>query len=151
MITGHNITSFLKILTGQGPADYDATALTNFIATTKWKPEPSIFIDSMFEGFRSYTSSHTKEQTRELYQKHLKSVTVYNKSVSLDEDEVVPMYWSAGLITDPDFVKDTRLYMYSRAMGRNIQLAPLSFFPASIISSVMRSYDHLSAGQNYTG
>ena len=151
MLSGHNIGSYMKVLTGQGPCEYEATALVNFIATTSWKPDAASLTSYSFEGFTSYTSSHSKEVTRELYRKHLNTVLVNGEPFVLDEDELVPFYWSAGLITDPEFARDTRLYMYSRCMGNNIQLFTLSFFPAWMISGVMRSYAHLSCGQTYTG
>ena len=77
--------------------------------------------------------------------------------VHLEPDELIPFYWSAGLIVDPMFikyyigVKDTKYYIDSRKMRSNIHLGLLDWLSPSIAESLMTSYTHFSEGQRYIG
>ncbi len=67
----------------------------------------------------------------------------------LDDSELTPFYWSAGLITHPDFIQETRQYIDKKNMHKNIHLGILSNFSAWFLKRMMGVYVTLSSGQTY--
>jgi hypothetical protein len=107
------------------------SAITDFLITSNWRPDsddniygtkhhPSFnAIDALtFTGFLSIPMNHSTDFIRQLYQSsdatlcHESTFININKLPvdSIPALELTPFYWSAGLITHPSIVSDTREY-----------------------------------------
>jgi hypothetical protein len=65
--------------------------------------------------------------------------------------ELAPLYWSAGLITHPEFVPDTKAYMKDKKLNNNKHLAALKYLGPSTLRRVLANYATLAEGQVYCG
>lgn len=71
---------------------------------------------------------------------------------SPEDGHYIPLLWSAGLITHPDFAHLTRHYQKKFCLERNKHLWPLAYFfwtESSLVWS-LEAYRHFSKGQAYT-
>ena len=126
-IWGHNVNNLTRLFTGQSPMGeaYNATHISNFICTTKWIPE---LIDiSTSYGYHHFQCSHKKSETISIYEAAAKEVDVYGKKVTVEADELIPFYWSAGLLVDKHFIRYTKHYQKSRKLGNNVFLKAFSW------------------------
>jgi hypothetical protein len=154
-IHGHNINQLVRLVTGSSPDNYSATALSGVLATVKkWKPSVICMRACKRLDFMKFKRSPAKEDIRNYYRNSAKSQSsssFFDHPVHIDDEDITPFYWSAGLITDPDYLSITRSYMSSRRLTKNVQLHPLSFLPSSFMETLMSNYSHLSCGQSYCG
>jgi hypothetical protein len=158
---GHNMNQLMNVLIGTSPDPPVPSAITDFILTTKWRPNydvlkpaweftgahPSIHMSHPAHGTTDETSSETVSGARQLYEKLAKELDV-------PTHELVPFYWSAGLVTHPDFVTDTRKFQKRKGMQKNSHLCALEYESMFIWGSMkgsMKHYSTLSKGQMYTG
>jgi hypothetical protein len=151
-VFGHNINQLVRLLVGNSPDPYGTGSITQFLLTTKWKPNYDVVNTYMAPGIFLYTASPSVDGIREFYERCAKDVSssMPGPKVHLEPDELIPFYWSAGLIVDPMFikyyigVKDTKYYIDSRKMRSNIHLGSLDWLSPSIAESLMTSYTHFS-------
>lgn len=143
---GHNINQLANLITGCSPDIWNATAITDFILTTTWVPNFAQVKEALeFEGTHPVLAlSHPTEATRDIY-------THLADAENVPHKELVPLYWSAGLVTHPDFVHDTREYIQDKNMMSNKNLSALAYFSPGYLKSTMAHYSTISAGQVYTG
>jgi hypothetical protein len=132
-----NVNQLLWVLTGKGPDLPAAYSLTNHLATTDWRPDPECLQALNHNGFWSGVMNHPLTETRSHYP-------------GINVDEAAPFYWSAGLITHPEFVRETRAYQNRKQLKHNVHLWALAFVPEGFASSLMNKYAYLSAGQRFT-
>ena len=116
------------------------STITDFLITSNWRPDsddnihgtkhhPSFnAIDALtYNGFLSISMNHSTDFIRQLYQSS--DATLCHESAFINTNklpvdsippmELTPFYWSAGLITHPSIVSDTR--EYQRLKGRPIK------------------------------
>jgi hypothetical protein len=142
----HNINQLTNLLNGGvSPDNMKCSALTDHLLTTTWRPnftalERAQRLDGDHEPL---VLSHATGATRQLY--------ADANVEGVPELELVPFYWSAGLITHPDFVKDTKRYQKLKNMTNNESLAALSYMFATPLASIMKDWCTVSMGQAYTG
>lgn len=143
---GHNINQLTNLITGLSPDPWNATAITDYILTTTWRPNFAQIKQALeFEGTHPLLPlSHPTNATREIY-------TQLADAEGVNHKELVPLYWSAGLVTHPDFVHDTREYMQDKNMVKNENLSALAYFSPGYLRSTMAHYSTIAAGQVYTG
>jgi hypothetical protein len=133
---------------GRSRNPYGASALTDFLLTTNWKPKLQAFEILQFDGFLPQIPlSHEIETISSIY-----GNDIYNTSSHVI-DEYTPFYWSAGLITHPLIASKTRHYQRKKQLEKNKHLWPVAylFFSDNSFVSNMEYYDHFSCGQVYTG
>lgn len=113
--------------------------------TTKWQPDKAIFDALFHDGFVNVVMSHSVEETLKLYEQF--------KPKGVDLGDLAPLFWSAGLVTHPQFATITRSYIRNRYLSRNVHLWLISsfFFTDGMFARIMRQYKHFSAGQVYAG
>lgn len=145
----HNVNQLIRLFASDECVHQRlASAITDFITTTSWRPKLSAFEALHFDGFQPpIQCSHKLSDIDIIYGKQTSST---NDESLLDEH--TPLYWSAGLITHPQFAAKTRCYQRHRGLKNNKHLWPVSFFFLSDLGfqSSMESYDHFSTGQLYT-
>jgi len=113
------------------------STITDFLITSNWRPDSDDNIHGtkhhpsfnainalMYTGFLSICMNHNTDFIRQLYQ--TSDVTLCHDSTfinikklpidSIPPIELIPFYWSAGLITHPSIVSETR--EYQRIKGR---------------------------------
>lgn len=140
-IRGHNINELIYLYTGKGVDGHsDSCQLTDFLLTTNWVPDESTLHAYLFKGFIQMSVSHEIEDIRGAY-----------CNPDVDSLECIPFYWSAGLLYHPDFIKDTKRYMKIKRLGHRKNLWPLRFIPSVLVSSISKSFSHLTSGQCYLG
>jgi hypothetical protein len=145
---GHNINQLLDLLNlhrSPDRADDGPRQLTDFLLTSTWTPSPSLS-DALYsdQSIHALPLTHKASSIVDLY----KSLPLPE---CVDGGELVPLYWSAGLILHPSFAKETRRYQKRKKMGNNTHLWPLSFVSSSYLSRLCSSYPLFSKGQQYTG
>lgn len=143
---GHNINQLTNLITGLSPDPWNATAITDYILTTSWIPNFAQVKEALeFEGTHPVLAlSHPTAVTRDIY-------TRLADAEGVNHRELVPLYWSAGLVTHPDYVQDTREYMQDKNMVKNENLSALAYFSPGYLARTMAHYSTISAGQVYTG
>jgi hypothetical protein len=133
---------------GRSRNAYGASALTDFLLTTNWKPKSQAFESLHFDGFLPQIPvSHEIEALSSIYGNDIHAASTHLI------DEYTPFYWSAGLITHPLIASRTRHYQRKKHLEKNKHLWPVAYFFFSDHSflSNMEYYDHFSCGQMYTG
>ena len=134
------------------------TVLTDFLVTTQWRPS-----QAGFEALHCDGSPPT--QIRQPYNHTLSTLNeIYDSSgVSrgcCKTEEVIPLYWSAGLLIHPNFLHQNTCYIYRKGLCCNSQLCFIPFL--SCVSccchtaccccrSGAQQLDHLLSGQVYLG
>lgn len=147
----HNVNQLIKLFTDkqQSPDAFQPMQLTNFLLTTSYLPPEEIFALIDFNGFTCVQINHPRGNIRELYKS---SRDKYALPTVITDDELIPFYWSAGLIVHPEFAKETLQYQISRYLTRNNHLKPLAWAGSTWLTErLLKSYSHFSAGQSYTG
>lgn len=129
------------------------SAISDFLLTSSWRPDQlldkaqtnSIYQALEFQGSLQVCVSHPMQLIQDLYE-HICSANNYDKAIN----DLVPFYWSAGLIAHPDYVTHTKKYRKEKGLQNNVHLkmlTSLSFLPSTFLDT----YDILSKGQNYSG
>lgn len=67
----------------------------------------------------------------------------------IEDEEVTPFYWSAGLVLHPQFARDTKQYQNMKQMHHNKHLWPVAWIPTGMMSSLSNSLHILTRGQVY--
>ncbi len=144
----HNMNQFVNLLVGVSPDPMYPSAITDFVLTTTWRPNFEEVQQALeFAGtHEALHLSHPTAVTRDIY----KSLAG-EKDIELGEEELVPFYWSAGLITHPDFVGKSREYLGRKKMLKNEGLSALAQWSAEFLKGRTTNYHTLSTGQCYTG
>lgn len=144
----HNMNQFINLIVGVSPDAMHPSAVTDFVLTTTWRPDFADVQQALeFTGTHVPLSlSHPTSVTRDMY-----NLLARAEDIHVDEEELVPFYWSAGLITHPDFVDKTRVYLDRKRMLKNEGLSALTIVPASFLKGRTSHYHVLSTGQCYTG
>ena len=142
---GHNINQLMNVLIGKSPDEVNPTAITDFILTTTWRPNYT-----EVKNILEYTGTHPT-----VHLSHNVNITrqMYARLAEVEEvniEELVPFYWSAGLVTHPDFVYDTRVYLANKGMNKNENLSALAYLSPSVLQGRMNNYSTVSKGQMYT-
>jgi hypothetical protein len=142
---GHNINQLANLLVGRSPDDMNPSAITDYLLTTTWRPKFDEVKQALeFTGAHPIVQlSHPVASTREMY-------TKLAAAEGVDASELMPLYWSAGLVTHPDFVADTRNYLHAKGMNKNENLSALTYFSAGYLQRNMAHYSTISRGQMYT-
>lgn len=142
-VKGHNINELIYLYTGKGADAHDSSCqLSDFLLTTKWQPDQCSLDAYHFRGFQQRKISHNINEIRSAY---------IDSDDPMDSSEIIPFFWSAGLLYHPLFVKDTKFYMKSKNLHHRTNLWPLRFIPSVMVSSISRSLSRLSSGQCYLG
>jgi len=135
---GHNVNQLVRLITGVSPDEDKPSAVTDFLLTSKWVPSSTCVEAFHFAGFHRQNMNHSTADIHRIYE-------------SIEAEERVPFIWSAGLITHPDYIGDTKAYQERYDLSRNPGIKMLGYLPTSIAKGTMKYYDHYSAGQNYSG
>lgn len=147
----HNINQLTNALLGQSPDEPSPSAITDYILTTTWRPNLA-----EVQRLVAFTGAHPRLQlshpvhlTRELYLRLAQEEGLEDQHLI----ELVPFYWSAGLVTHPDYVSDTRAFQKQKGMHKNEHLSALSYESMYLWGSMqgsMARYSTISKGQMYT-
>ncbi len=127
---------------------FGASYISGFLTTTSWRPKPEAFAAlHMYSGIATRLPlSHTVETIEQCY------VDQFNHAGTggyITEDDLMPLYWSAGLVTHPEFAQRTYQYVTRYSLQNNKHLRTLFMFGKSITGSVMNHMTHFSSGQVY--
>mmetsp|Transcript_7015 Transcript_7015/g.11733 ORF Transcript_7015/g.11733 Transcript_7015/m.11733 type:complete len:848 (+) Transcript_7015:116-2659(+) len=143
----HNINQLMNLLIGTSHDPLNTSSITDFILTTSWRPNlEQLKAVWQYDGtFEAMPMSPPWQSTRALYTR------LAQAEGGVEEAELTPLYWSAGLITHPEFVFDTRCYQKSKKLTKNKHLSMLSYLSPGSLQSCMGNYVTLAAGQAYTG
>jgi hypothetical protein len=89
----HNINNFIKVLTNK-PLDkeFSTSSLTDFLITTKWRPNRKVFEMYTFNGYKQVKMNHAVDDIKAIY-------TNTSESHKINHNEFIPFYWSAGLVS----------------------------------------------------
>jgi hypothetical protein len=136
-VRGHNMCQFIRVANGVAPDDSAPSAITDFLLTSSWVPPPEAFESLALSGYKRFRGNHDLSQIRSLYP-------------DLSEEERIPFFWSAGLITHTHFIKETRRFQLKNDLADNVHLKHLWWAPKSVAPLLSKSLTHFSCGQNYT-
>lgn len=144
---GHNINQLINVILGTSPDKPSPSAITDYILTTTWRPNfPEVRRALEFNNFQRVQLSHPTHITRELYIREAEKEGV-------PVSELVPFYWSAGLVTHPEYVGETRAFQTQKGMEKNEHLSALDlekFYLWGSMKGSMARYCTISKGQMYT-
>ncbi|RYH10744.1 hypothetical protein EON65_39290 [archaeon] len=143
---GHNVNQLVNLMLGRSADPLEASALTDFLVTSSWRPKPEAFQALHFRGFvGQLRTSHDLKDIDDIFGYH-----VLSPGSADDVDENIPLLWSGGLIVHPLFVTRTRAYQRRKHLTRNTHIWPLAILSDSFYERNMTHYGFLSAGQQYT-
>jgi len=141
-IRGHNINELIYLYTGKGEGHSDSFQLSDFLITTTWIPDDHTFDAYHFKGFLQQKVSHNINEIRLAYM---------DPTDPIDPIELVPFYWSAGLLYHKNFIFETKKYVQLKKLEHKNDLYPLFFVPTMFVSSISKSLERISSGQCYLG
>lgn len=136
-VHGHNVNQVLNFLVGSSPDNLWVSPITDFLATTSWRPSADLLSYHSFSGRVQYRASPTLDDLKSIFP-------------GIPELEKVPFYWSAGLLVHPDFVSLTKQYISLKRMQNNETLWPLKLISSGMASPLASWLDRLSKGQIYS-
>lgn len=139
---GHNINNLIRMLVGISPEPLNVSALTDFLCTTSWRPKHALLDSFSQTGRMVLRCSHQSHDFHHVYQ---------SSDTSLNDLELTPFVWSAGLVLHPEFAARTKEYISHKNMTNNATFGLLKFVPHRFAASLSRSLSYLSAGQSYCG
>ena len=144
-VVNHNMNQVTNLILGKSPDDMNPSAVTDYILTTSWRPNYSEVKEALiFTGTHPpLRMSHPYTSTRELY-------TNLAGAEEVPLCEITPLFWSAGLVTHPEFVVETRNYLHAKGMQSNHHLSALCYLPTWFVHRQMLHYATVSKGQMYT-
>ena len=146
-IDSHNINQLILLTMGVSPDGMIPTALGDTLATTKWRPnDPNIFLAIQFRGFYSRIANHALSNIENIYEQCVQCTNSLVSTKCLQENDLLPFYWSAGLITHPAFIKKTLWFQRKHQLSNNVHLWWLRY---SMVQRAVLSSPTLSAGQVY--
>jgi hypothetical protein len=134
---GHNCNQLIRLCCGEGPDDYSAMQLTDFLLTTTYRPSQESLDAFHFRGFIRENQSLSVERV------------VTDDFAAIDDEEKAPFIWSAGLITYPTYLKDTKAYLARKKLGSSVPM--IGMLNTFGVESVVSSYPHFAEGQTYCG
>lgn len=135
---GHNVNQLTLLITGKSPDSVHPSQLSDFLLTTKWRPSDKTIERFEFSGFIQVKMNHTIKDIK----------NTYVIEADVNPIELMPFYWSAGLITHPDYIGSTKQYQSKKKQKHNMMLWPLRF---TGVESILNHYTHFSCGQCYLG
>ena len=136
-VHGHNANQVLNFLVGSSPDNLWVSPITDFLATTSWRPSADLLSYHTFSGRVQYRGSPTLADLKTMFP-------------GIPELEKVPFLWSAGLLVHPDFVSLTKRYIALKKMQNNETLWPLKLISTGLAPSLASWLDRLSRGQLYS-
>lgn len=149
----HNINQFVRLLIGNNPDSFGSSALGHVLATSSWFPDESIVSSLETSKMKTMESSPKPNELRQLLLRCLETQKDACSDFSGNDvsmDDLIPLFWSAGLLVDPSFHEDTKKFVRSRGLAGNSQLNALTAF-FGLPSLALHSYPHFSKGQSYCG
>ena len=146
-IDNHNINQLILLCMGISPDKMIPTALGDTLATTKWRPiDRNIASAIKFRGFHSRMANHSFANIENIYERCVLEVNSLDSTCSLQQDDLLPFYWSAGLITHPSFMQKTLRFQRRHKLLNNVHLWWLRY---TILQWIVLSSPKISTGQMY--
>lgn len=138
---GHNINQLVLLLTGRSVDSPRPCHISQFFLTSSYEPPMAELIEALnFDGFLSKRCSHRIGDIKRLY----------DRNTEVKRCDLIPFYWSAGLVAHPEFVKLTKEYQEKFNLSSNPHLRRLMCVPQSVAKNTMRMFSSYSEGQCYT-
>lgn len=134
---GHNCNQLIRLCCGEGPDNFSAMQLTDFLLTTTYRPAQESLHAFHFKGFVQERQSLPLEEV------------IDDLFSGIDDEEKAPLIWSAGLVVHPRFIKETKRYLERKRLGSSVPM--LGILQSFGVESILMSYPHFSEGQTYCG
>eukprot|EP01041_Mallomonas_annulata_P008223 gene8223-16907_t len=104
---GHNINQLIHLFTGICVDPLHSTAISDFILTTTWLPNMNQIESALnFNGFVHFDVNHDISSIHDYYE-------------DVPPEDRIPFYWSAGLVTHPQFIEHTYTFQRKHNLQRN--------------------------------
>ena len=140
-----NVVILTYMTRAQSIGDYaQINFMTDFLVTSTWRPSLEALAARTMTGFVQVKMNPDTHAIRSMYGDLL-------SKYALGPLDIVPFYWSAGLVTHPDFIADTKEYHTTHDMKRNVHLGSLKWLPRQLAGGVAGHMGRISKGQNYSG
>jgi len=151
-----NNTAGVGVDGNRNRAALQPSRLGDFICTTeKYAPPAEAFEAFSQQGFRQIECNPSLADMHAYFKQYIppKSLSGVSEGGSIDrtvlQDEMLPFFWSAGLLVHPHYASQTKEYVARLNLGRNVHLWPLAWLSGGVTRYLSNSLESWAAGQCY--
>jgi hypothetical protein len=94
----HNVNQLMNFVVGHSPDALEPASISDFIATTSWRPSVDMYSALYIERIHQLPMSPAIEP----FHNFSSPAHIYQ---GIDKQELAPFYWSAGLVLHPKFAE----------------------------------------------